>query len=98
MGKEKSRKAACYDCGLPYGEDGWIEAIIPDKVWDRIRPEGSGKGCGLLCVTCINKRLVRLGIKGRVPVWFRGTEVLRPVFFDEEDELLIMRNFDILTI
>ena len=50
---------ACYDCGLQYGSIGWIEAIIPDKVWDMIRPEGSGKGCGILCINCISRRLAR---------------------------------------
>ncbi len=34
-------KIGCYDCGLEYGIDGWIEAIVPDYVWNLIRPEGA---------------------------------------------------------
>jgi len=60
--------AGCYDCGAEYGGLGWIEAIIPDKVWDMIRPEGCAKGTGLLCICCISRRLERKGLKN-VPVW-----------------------------
>ena len=65
----------CYDCELEYGGDGWIEAIIPDKIWNKIRPEGNAENCGILCITCIVKRLRAGGFKG-VPVWLCGTEPL----------------------
>lgn len=68
--------ASCYDCGLEYGGIGWIEAIIPDKVWDMIRPKGYHKGCGLLCINCISRRLARKGLKN-IPVWLSGTEPLK---------------------
>lgn len=65
----------CYDCGLEYGGDGWIETIIPNFYWNLIRPEGCGLECGILCISCIAQRLNKLGIK-KVPVWLVGTEPL----------------------
>ena len=47
--------AKCYDCGLNYGDPGWIEAIIPDKIWYDITPT-SDQG-GILCITCITRGL-----------------------------------------
>lgn len=63
----------CYDCGLDYGGDGWIEALIPDYIWYLIRPKGAkGKG-GLLCISCICKRIRKLGLD-KVPCFICGTE------------------------
>ena len=67
--------ARCYDCGLDYQDPGWIEAIIPDQVWNDISPT-KDQG-GILCITCISRRLVKGGYK-KVPVWLLGTEPLRP--------------------
>jgi len=47
--------SGCYDCGMEYGENGWIEAIIPDKVWNAIRPEGCSEDGGIMCVLYIKK-------------------------------------------
>lgn len=80
----------CYDCGLEYGGIGWIEAIIPDKVWDMIRPEGAGEGCGILCINCISRRLARKGLKN-IPVWLQGTEPLEAISGDAN--LNILRNW-----
>lgn len=90
----KKNKVGCYDCGLPYSDDVWIEAIIPDKVWNIIRPEGAGKGCGLLCISCISRRLVKKGLKD-IPVWLCGTEPLKamPGYPDEEPNIFILRNW-----
>ena len=82
----------CYDCGLEYGGLGWIEAIIPDKVWDMIRPEGSGKGCGILCINCISRRLARKRLKD-IPVWLRGTEPLKARSGDTD--LKILRKWEV---
>lgn len=68
-------KVACYDCGLEYGKSSWIEAIIPDKIWDYIRPDGCGQGCGILCISCISRRLNEKKLSN-VPVWLCGTEPL----------------------
>ena len=83
----------CYDCGLEYGGDAWIEAIIPDKVWDRIRPDGCDKGCGILCISCIAKRIKQAGLE-TVPIWLCGTERLRAVPGDPGDCLPILRNWE----
>lgn len=91
---EERDPAACYDCGLAYGDTGWIEAIIPDRVWDRIRPEGSSPGGGILCVTCIARRLERLGLKG-VPVWLCGTEPIRAMPGDPADCLPVLREWNV---
>jgi hypothetical protein len=65
--------AECYDCGIPYGEIGWIESIIPNKVWDMISP--SKNQGGLLCINCISKRLNEYGFpRSSVPIWLVGTE------------------------
>jgi len=75
---------SCYDCGLPYGDDGWIEANIPDEIWNAISP--SGGGGGILCITCMAKRLKKAGFED-VPVQFCGTE---PLEIKREKELSIM--------
>ena len=49
--------AKCYDCGLNYEDPGWIEAVIPDKVWNEISPTGDQGG--ILCITCISRRLIK---------------------------------------
>jgi len=85
--------AKCYDCGLDYEGNGWIEAVIPDKVWNDISP--SGDQGGLLCITCIARRLVEKGYK-RVPVWLCGIEPLRPIIGDPGDTeaaLFLLREF-----
>ena len=84
---------ACYDCGLAYGDIGWIEAVVPDRIWDRIRPEGTSKGCGILCITCIARRLKRLGFEG-VPVWLCGMEPIRAMPGDPAECLPVLREWD----
>lgn len=50
---------ACYDCGLPYADPGWCDVAIPDQDWLAISP--TGHEGGVLCLTCIARRLVGLG-------------------------------------
>ena len=69
-----SRRLGCYDCDLEYGGDSWIEAVIPDKVWNEISPDGEGGG--VLCISCIARRLREKFPNERVPVWMCGTEPL----------------------
>ena len=88
------KKCCCYDCGLDYGDLGWVEAVIPDKVWNEISPTGNQGG--ILCITCISRRLVKKGFKN-VPVWICGTEPLRPILCgDREDEVqtFLIRNWE----
>lgn len=50
----------CHDCGLAYGKPGWCDAHIPDETWARISPTGDEGG--ILCISCIARRLVEAGI------------------------------------
>lgn len=71
-----ANQLCCYDCGLSYGSEGWIETDMPDDVWRQISPTGDHGG--ILCITCIARRLVRLGVpQTTVLVRFCGTEPLR---------------------
>jgi hypothetical protein len=52
----------CFDCGAPYGVDGWCDVVIPNEIWNEIATD-----CGLLCFRCMTKRLLAAGKSG-VPV------------------------------
>lgn len=39
----------CHGCRQPYQ----IDIIVPDDIWEKIKPVGSKKGGGLLCPICI---------------------------------------------
>lgn len=54
-----SAPLACHDCGLSYDDPGWLETCVPARDWAAISPTG-GYG-GLLCVTCMARRLVAAG-------------------------------------
>jgi hypothetical protein len=43
----------CQDCGNEYQTD----VIIPNDLWERIKPVGKPEGGGLLCGQCIIKRV-----------------------------------------
>ena len=81
--------AKCYDCGLKYDDVGWIEAIIPDKVWNFISPTGDEGG--ILCVTCISRRLAEKGLR-RIPVWFCGIEPLKAQWGDPS--VMVQRTWE----
>ena len=54
--------AQCHDCARPYGhEHGFPDLIIPYWAWKQISP--SGDDGGLLCPSCICKRLNDKGIR-----------------------------------
>jgi len=55
------KPVVCYDCGLPYGGDHWVEAVVPHDVWALISP--SGNEGGILCINCMAARLARLGVE-----------------------------------
>ena len=84
---------SCHDCGKEYGGDDWIEAVIPDLIWAVITPTGdiNPKG-GLLCISCMAKRLKRAGYKN-VPVWLCGTEPLKAMEGDPGDNLKLLRTY-----
>jgi hypothetical protein len=56
----------CYDCHLPYGGNEWVEAVVPDDVWEQIKPQ-EGQGAGILCINCMAKRCAKMGLEN-VPV------------------------------
>lgn len=53
-------RASCYDCGLSYEDEGFQDLLIPNWAWLKIAPN---QGDGLLCPTCICRRLEEVGIK-----------------------------------
>lgn len=55
-------RACCYDCGRKYGDEfGFPDLVIPNDDWDKISP--SGDSGGLLCPSCICRRLEDAGIR-----------------------------------
>jgi hypothetical protein len=53
---------SCHDCARPYGhEHGFPDLIIPYWAWRKISPNGDDSG--LLCPSCICKRLTAAKIK-----------------------------------
>lgn len=75
---------ACYDCGLDYGGDKWIEALVPDYIWNLIRPKGAKGSGGLLCISCICGRIEKLGL-GKVPCFICGMEPIIVLPDDNDD-------------
>lgn len=54
--------SSCADCNRPYGDEhGFPDLIIPYWAWKKISPTGDDGG--LLCPSCICKRLHDKGIK-----------------------------------
>ena len=54
--------ANCYDCERPYGDkNGFPDLVIPDWAWKIISPKANEGG--LLCPSCICKRLYDKGIR-----------------------------------
>jgi hypothetical protein len=43
----------CHNCGRKYK----VDLIVPNDIWNQIRPIGSKGEGGLLCPVCIAKRL-----------------------------------------
>lgn len=47
----------CQRCGQEYA----VDLIVPDDLWEKIKPEGKPVGGGLLCGPCIAKAIEALG-------------------------------------
>ena len=43
----------CQCCGRQYV----VDILVPDGLWEKIKPEGKLEGAGLLCGVCIMDRL-----------------------------------------
>lgn len=60
--EDRSREMNCEDCERTYGSaNGFPDLIIPNDAWRRISTNGDTSG--LLCPSCICKRLHDAGIK-----------------------------------
>ncbi len=54
--KTFSRGCKCRGCGNQFK----LDLIVPDNLWEKIKPEGKPPGAGLLCGACIMKRIETL--------------------------------------
>lgn len=67
-------KAECFDCLIPY--DDFPDLLIPTWAWNKISPYGPGVGkeggAGLLCPTCICRRLEKAKINKIPSVFVSG--------------------------
>lgn len=92
---EQNKKAGCHECGLKYGGAKWIEAVVPDSVWEMIKPEGCAEGAGLLCISCMAGRIRNLGLDD-VPVIFSGMEPFQTVQsnLSYPARLALLRNYN----
>jgi hypothetical protein len=71
MEPNQTVSAACDECERPYGaEHGFPDLIIPNYIWRRISP--SGDDGGLLCPSCICKRLHAAGISAVEAAFMSG--------------------------
>ena len=48
-----SQGCTCQDCGRKFK----VDIIIPDAIWESIKPAGKPIGGGLLCGPCIAERI-----------------------------------------
>lgn len=68
---EETKTASCYDCDRPYGHrHGFPDLVVSNEVWQRISPTGDEGG--LLCPSCICKRLHDVGMSNIEAAFFSG--------------------------
>ncbi len=61
----------CVDCGRHYGSEyGFPDLVLPNEVWAAISPRGDGGG--MLCPSCICKRLADRGFEDVLAVFRSG--------------------------
>lgn len=46
----------CQECGKQYK----VDLIVSDSVWEKIKPIGKSKDAGLLCGSCIMKKIEKI--------------------------------------
>jgi hypothetical protein len=62
VGTPPEKMNDCYDCNRLYGDEhGFPDLVVPSFAWKRISPTGDDGG--LLCPSCICKRLHNAGIR-----------------------------------
>ena len=47
----------CQECGRQYK----VDILVPDDIWEKIKPKNKPAGAGLLCGICIIKKIEELG-------------------------------------
>ena len=57
MTSEIKDGCVCQGCGSRYK----VDLLIPDELWERIKPQGKPTGSGLLCGMCIMNRIEEIG-------------------------------------
>ncbi len=55
----------CDDCHTPYGENGWVDAVVSDTAWAEI---SRGETPLILCLHCMTRRAEQLGYTPRNPL------------------------------
>ncbi len=50
----------CQLCGKRYR----VDLIVPDIIWEKIKPDGKASGSGLLCGSCMLSRIEGFGRYG----------------------------------
>ena len=43
----------CQGCGKQYK----VDIVVPDELWEKIKPKGKPEGGGMLCGSCIMDRI-----------------------------------------
>lgn len=82
-----SELVGCFDCGRQYGDEfGFPDLIIPFWAWEQISPHGDDSG--LLCPSCICKRLHEAGIK------CRGAFMSGPITSVSQDTMTLDRRIE----
>ncbi len=54
---ERDNGCLCHGCGKRYR----VDLMIPDRLWEKIKPSGKPVGTGLLCGRCIMDRIEAIG-------------------------------------
>ena len=47
----------CQSCGRKYR----VDLLVPDELWEKIKPPDKPKGAGLLCGICIMTKIEDIG-------------------------------------
>lgn len=62
IAEARRMQTCCMDCGRKYGDEhGFPDLVVPNDVWARISPTGDEGG--LLCPSCVCRRLYDAGIQ-----------------------------------
>ena len=62
----------CQGCGKSYD----VDILVPDEIWELIKPEYKPEGSGLLCGSCICSRLEGLGQAGALRMEYTDTPAI----------------------